>query len=142
MYGLLDIPAAGMTAQRTRMAVIAANIANADTVLDENGNINPWRRRTVHFAAGDPAGRTDDARSLGVHVADITLDDAPFNLKWDPTSPLAYKDGPNKGYVPRPNVNPVIEQVNALEASRAYEANLAAAEAMKQMMASALRLIA
>jgi len=44
--------------------------------------------------------------------------------------------------VPQPNVNPVVEQINALEASRAYEANVVAAEATKSMMAQALRLLA
>lgn len=142
MYGSLDIPTGGLIAQRTRMSVIASNIANAKTILDENGKINPWRRRMVQFAAGDPSGSSSDARALGVHVADITLDDAPFRLRWDPASPFAFKDGPNQGYIPEPNIDPVTEQVNALQASRAYEANLASAEALKQMMASALRLIA
>ncbi|MCC6425353.1 MAG: flagellar basal body rod protein FlgC [Phycisphaerales bacterium] len=142
MYGTLDISTGGMIAQRTRMAVIASNIAHAHTVLDENGNVNPWRRRIVQFAPGDPSAGSSEARSLGVHVADITLDDAPFKLREDPGHPHAYKDGPFAGYVPEPNIDPVTEQVNAMEAARAYEANLAAAEATKQMMASALRLLA
>jgi flagellar basal body rod protein FlgC len=41
-----------------------------------------------------------------------------------------------------PDISPVIEQMNAMEAARAYEANLAAAEATKTMMAQALRLVA
>lgn len=142
MYGSLDIPTSGLIAQRTRMATIAANIANAHAILDENGKVNPWRRRMVEFAPGDPSAGSAEARALGVHVADIAIDDAPFKLKWDPGNPHAYTEGPNQGYVPEPNVDPVLEQVNALEASRAYEANLASAEALKQMMASALRLIA
>jgi flagellar basal-body rod protein FlgC len=142
MYGSLDISTGGMIAQRTRMAVIAANIANRHTILDENGEVNPWRRQIVHFAPGDPSSGSSEARELGVHVAEIELDQAPFNLRYDPDSPNAYKDGPNRGYVPEPNVNPIIEQINALDASRAYEANVAAAESTKSMMASALRLLA
>ena len=46
------------------------------------------------------------------------------------------------GYVKTPNINPIFEQVNALEISRAYEANIQAAEATKSMMQSALRLLA
>ncbi len=142
MYGYLDIPAGGMVAQRTRMAVIAANIANQHTMLDEKGQPNPWRRRIAEFAPGDPTASSPESRAMGVHVSGISLDDAPFVMKWDPTNPYAYKSGPNEGYVPLPNVDPVTEQVNAMDASRAYEANLASAEAMKQMMASALRLLA
>lgn len=142
MYGSLDISTGGMIAQRTRMSVIAANIANRHTILDEQGNVNPWRRRTVEFAAGDPSGSSSEARALGVHVSDITIDEAPFRLRWDPDSPYSYRDGPNQGYVPEPNIDPVTEQVNAMDASRAYEANLAAADVFKQMLASALRLLA
>ena len=79
---------------------------------------------------------------MGVHVAAIEIDQSPLNTRWDPTSPYAYKSGPEEGKVPEPNVNPVVEQINALDASRAYEANVVAAEATKSMMAQALRLIA
>ena len=40
------------------------------------------------------------------------------------------------------NVNPLVEQINAMQATRAYEANAIAAEASKNMMAQALRLLA
>jgi flagellar basal-body rod protein FlgC len=142
MYGSLDISTSGMIAQRTRMNAIAANIANRGAILDAKGNVNPYRARHVHFAAGDPTGATPEARAMGVHVAKIELDDSPPNLRWDPGSPYAYKSGPKQGWVPETNVNPVVEQINALDASRAYEANVVAAEAAKTMMAQALRLIA
>ena len=38
-------------------------------------------------------------------------------------------------------VDPVTEQVSSVEAVRAYEANVAAAEATKAMIAQALRLL-
>jgi len=138
MYGALDISTSGMIAQRTRMATIAANIANANTLVDAQGNYAPYRRRSVMFAPGDPGSSTDGGRALGVHVAAIELDDAPLTPKYDPTSPYADKDG----YVLTPNVNPIIEQINAMETARAYEANVVAAETTKTMMAQALRLLA
>jgi flagellar basal-body rod protein FlgC len=142
MYGTLDISTSGMVAQRTRLNAIAANLANRNTVLDANGNVNPYRARTVHFAPGDPNAATAQGQQLGVHVARIEQDPREFNLRWDPGNPMAYREGPKQGYVPEPNVNPVVEQVNALDASRAYEANVMAAEATKTMMNQALRLLA
>jgi flagellar basal-body rod protein FlgC len=142
MYGALDISTGGMIAQRVRIEAIASNIANQHTILDSAGNVNPYRARIVHFAPGDPSARTAEGRKLGVHVAKIEIDDSPPDLRWDPTNPFAYKDGPRAGYVPSPNVNVVYEQINAMEAARAYEANVAAAEATKAMMAQALRLVA
>ncbi|MBL8885817.1 MAG: flagellar basal body rod protein FlgC [Phycisphaerales bacterium] len=142
MYGALDISTSGMTVQRARMASIAANIANRSTILDEKGNVNPYRARQVVFAPGDPQASSPEGRALGVHVAGIQINQGEFNYRWDPTNPYAIKKGEKTGYVPEPNINPVIEQLNAMEASRAYEANVVAAETTKQMMAQALRLLA
>jgi flagellar basal-body rod protein FlgC len=141
MYGLLDIPTSGMIAQRTRMEVISANIANKDAILDSQGRVNPYRRRWAAFAPGDPSASTPEGRRLGVHVAQIESSEAPPRLKLDPGSPYAYRTGPNAGYVPSPDIDPVTEQINAMEAMRAYEANVVAAEGAKTMMAQALRLI-
>ena len=143
MYGALDISTGGMIAQRTRLEVITANIANLETLRDAQGNLSPYRRRIALFAAGDPAALEPHARSLGVHVAAIETDKSPLQPgKYDPDSPDAYKSGPFKGYVASTNINPLVEQVNALDATRAYEANAVAAEATKQMINTALRLLA
>ena len=143
MYGSLDISVSGMIAQRTRMDTIAANLANANAVADANGNPNPYRRRIAIFEPGDPNATTSVGRDLGVHVAAIELDRGEFRKEWDPTHPMARKAGEtDAGYVYYPNVDPVTENVNAIDAIRAYEANVAAAEATKTMAAQALRLLA
>jgi flagellar basal-body rod protein FlgC len=74
----------------------------------------------------------------GVHVREIAIDKSPFRRHYDPGHVLADKDG----YVNLPNVDWVVEHVNALEASRAYEANVTMMEVTKSMMNSVLRLIA
>lgn len=143
MYGSLDISTSGMVAQRMRLDSIAANLANSNTLLDAKGELNPYRRREVYFAAGNPNASGKAGKSFGVHVAEIGLDKAEVvPQRWDPSSPFAFKDGPYKGYIAETGVNSVVENVNAVEAVRAYEANVMAAEASKQMLASALRLLA
>lgn len=137
MYGALDISTSGMVAQRTRMAAIAGNIANSATILDADGNLNPYRRREVMFATGDPSSETRRGREWGVHVGKIEQNEDAVIMRWMPGSPYANKDG----YVPFPDINPAVEQINAMTAARAYEANVAAAETTKTMMAQALRLI-
>jgi flagellar basal-body rod protein FlgC len=134
MFGSLDTSTSALVAQRTRMNVIAANLANANSIYDADGNHAPFRRRIAVFASGDPARGS----AHGVHVAEIMLDDAPFKKVYEPGNPHADE----KGYVNYPNVDPVMEQINALEASRAYEANVTAAEATKAMMNASLRLLA
>jgi flagellar basal-body rod protein FlgC len=150
VYGALDTSVSGLVAQRTRLNVITSNIANSGAVLDANGEPNPYRRRIALFAPGGeiPGGRPGETDGrAGVRVADIQLDPAPFRAEWDPTHPAAAQEddperGVKKGYVYYPNVDREVEMVNALEALRSYEANIAAADASKSMMSTALRLIA
>lgn len=143
MYGSLDISVSGMVAQRTRLTAIAANIASSRAVLNGEGDPEAFRRKITLFAPGDPGGRTPEARAWGVHVADIDEDPAPPRKVYDPGHPYAMPDDhPDAGHVYMPNVDPVVEQVNAMEAVRAYEANVAAAEAAKTITAQALRMLA
>jgi flagellar basal-body rod protein FlgC len=134
MFGALDISASGLVAQRQRMAVIAANVANKDAILDADGNYAPFRRRIPVFAPGDPT----TGSGQGVHMQEIMLDQAPLKAKHQPGHELADAEG----YVYYPNIDTPTEMVNALEASRAYEANITAAEATKSMTQAAIRLLA
>ena len=133
MFGALDTSTSALVAQRTRMNAISANIANRGANFNANGENIPFQRRITVFAPGDPS--TGDPN--GVHVKDILLDPN-FQEKYDPTHPAADE----RGYIKTTNIDPMMEQVNALEASRAYEANIAAAEATKSMIQTSLRLLA
>lgn len=134
MFGSLSISASGLAAQRTRLEVASANLANKDAVYDAQGRYNPFRRRIAILSAGDPAS----GNGMGVHVQQIQQDRSPLRKVHDPNHPLADANG----YVNYPNVDPAFEMIDALEASRAYEANIAAAEATKSMLQSSLRLLA
>ena len=134
MFDTLDTSASGLQAQRTRLDTIAANIANVNTTRNAKGEIAPFRRRMVIFAPGQPG---DDSKA-GVHVQEVAQDPSPFLRKYEPGNPDAGKDG----YVELPNIDTTVEYVNALEASRAYEANVTMMDTTKSMFNSALRLLA
>ncbi|MBU0639934.1 MAG: flagellar basal body rod protein FlgC [Planctomycetes bacterium] len=136
MIRALDTSSSALTAQRIRMDVIAGNMANAFTTHQEDGTIEPYRRRYVTFAAGDGRG------GAGVHVDAICADPSSFRLRYDPGNPDAIPDGPQAGWVQLPNVNIPMEYVDAMEASRAYEANVAMMGITRQMIQQALRLFA
>jgi flagellar basal-body rod protein FlgC len=139
MFSTLDISTSGLVAQRIRMDTIAGNIANASSTADDQGRAVPYRRRIAAFASGDPArGRG----AAGVHVAGIQNDPSAFRMVYDPNHPQAIKDGPKQGYVQFPNVDLAAEMVNGMEASRAYEANLAAFEVSKAMITGSMRILA
>jgi flagellar basal-body rod protein FlgC len=134
MFDTLDLGASALVAQRTRMDTIAANIANINTTRNEKGELSPFRRKLVTFAAG----QAGDSSKPGVHVSEVKDDQSPFLRKYDPGHPDADKDG----YVLYPNIDLAVEQVNSLEASRAYEASITMMETTKAMISSSLRLIA
>ncbi len=135
MFGAYDISASALVAQRTRMDVISSNLANQHTVFNERGEFEPFRRRIPVFATGDPSSGS----ARGVHVREIMLDDAPFQkIEVGKGHPLADEDG----FMEMPNIDPMMEMVNAMEASRAYEANITVVEATKAMGSAALRLLA
>ncbi len=133
MYGTLDISTSGMVAQRTRMAVIANNIANANSIENAKGEYEPYLRRAAMLS---PAG--SDGELLGVEVSDIQIQEGALRPEHRPGHPNADADG----YLMVPDIDTTSEWVNGLQASRAYEANVVAAEATKSMMAQALRLLA
>jgi flagellar basal-body rod protein FlgC len=134
MFDVLDMGASALTAQRIRMDTIAGNIANANTLRDSSGKPNPYRRRFVVFAAGEAEGSSKP----GVHVKSVQFDPSPLPKRFDPGNPDSDKDG----YVSYPNVDLAVEFVNALEASRAYEANVTMMDTAKSMYNSSLRLLA
>lgn len=133
MFDALDISASALVAQRAQMDTIAQNVANIDTLRDEHGNPNPYRRRFVVLAANEGP----DSSAPGVHVRTIEMDPSAFRKVYDPGHP----DQDSEGNVHYPNVDLAIEQINMIGASRAYEANITMMEATKAMINASLRLL-
>jgi flagellar basal-body rod protein FlgC len=140
-----DISASGMSAQRVRLDVAAENIANVDTTRTDAGG--PYRRKDVvlesygestTFANALRRARTGQTTlnngKSGVRVADIVEDTRENKRVYDPTDPDADEDG----YVEYPNVDVLKETVDAMSATRSYEANVTALNAVKQMTQAAM----
>ena len=137
----LNISASGMTAERLRMDVIANNLANVNTTRTPGGG--PYRRQVVEFA---PAGQSfSDTLSAslgdstggslgGVQVTGIGQDNSPLKRVYEPGHP----DADAQGYVTMPNIDTVTEMVDMMSATRAYEANVTAVNAVKAMAEKAL----
>jgi flagellar basal-body rod protein FlgC len=145
MFGGMEISASALTAQRLRMSVTAENLANAQTTKGTDGN--PYRRKEVvlqsvnggGFGAqlSSAMGVGSGARPGGVEVAAITEDSTNGKLIYDPGHP----DANANGYVRMPNVDTVTEMVDLIDAQRAYEANVTAMQASKQMFAKTLEIL-
>jgi flagellar basal-body rod protein FlgC len=155
-----DISGYGLSAQRFRINTISSNIANANTTRTDEGG--PYKRKDVVFKAINfdeqlnseiekngnllnYANPLEDSEAnfkprpaiMGVVVDKVVRDDSDFKMKFDPSHP----DANEKGYVAYPNINPVIEMANLVEATRAYQANISAFQSAKTLANSAIEII-
>ena len=139
MIPALDISTSALVAQRARLNAISSNLANLSTVRNENGELAPYQARYVVLQTDEGVG--GKAGAVGVKVASVETETVEPRYKYEPGSPLAIKDGRWKGHVAYPNVNMTTEMVDALEATRAYEANVWVIEVSKSMAAQTLRIL-
>jgi len=140
MIRALDISTSGLVAQRIRMDTISSNLANLNSLArDEKGNMQPYQARYVIFQTDEQLETQQGA--IGVKVASVETEQIEPNYRWQPEHPYAIKEGPKKGYVAYPKVNMTAEMVDALVATRAYEANLGAMELSKNMAQQSLRIL-
>lgn len=140
LFQAFDISASGMTAERFRTDIIAENVANVNTTRTEDGT--PYRRKIVTFAEkdtpafGDFLSRARVYGGNGVKVTKVLEDnESDYIMDYDPSHP----DADENGYVSYPNVNIVTEMTNLIDASRGYEANVTAFNAVKAMAQAGLQ---
>ncbi len=131
----IDVSGSALDAERTRLDVIAGNLANAQNTSDANGNV--YRRKMVVFES-----KLSDAMATGtntgsqVAVARIQDDPTPLPKVYMPGSPKADA----KGMVEMPNVNPLDEMVDMMTASRSYQANLQVITTGRTMFEQSLKI--
>ena len=130
MIKAFEIAASGLSAERLRMDIISSNIANSNTIKTEDGG--PYRKRSVVFEAVPFKNYLSK-----VKVADVIRDDNPPKLKYEPNNPLADKNG----YVKYPDINPIIEMTDLIEAMRAYQANSSVIDAAKSIVKDTLSVL-
>lgn len=126
----IDVSSSALSAQKTRLDIVAQNIANAQTTRTPDGG--PYQRKVVSFEnelirrAGAPMGATP---LQAVRIGNITSDKTPGQMVYNPQHPDAQPDG----NVLMPNVNLSFEMVDLITATRAYEANLTMVKNARQM---------
>jgi flagellar basal-body rod protein FlgC len=140
MLSALDISTSALVAQRVRLDAVAGNLANMSSLRNERGEIEPYQARYVIFQTD--TSKTTSEGAAGVKVAAVETETVEPLYKYQPAHPLAIQDGPHRGYVAYPRVNMLTEFVDALEATRAYEANVGVIEVTKNMSQQTLRILA
>ena len=144
-----NVSTSGMSAQRTRINVVSANIANAKTTHTLEGG--PYKKQQVVFQdvllanskktnsneVETTNNKNSDISLRGVGVKSIVQSDAKPIMRYEPAHP----DADEKGYVAYPDINPVVEMVDLIEAMRSYEANVASFNTHKNIDSKTLDIL-
>jgi flagellar basal-body rod protein FlgC len=146
LFDALNISASGLTAQRLRMDVTSANLANAQSTQTPEGGAYRKQDVVLQESSGDGSfagaltgalGGAPEGEPAGVEVAAIVPDTTPLRQVYEPGNPQANA----QGYVEMPNVNPVEEMTDLIDASRSYQANVTAMQTTKQVFSKTIELL-
>ncbi len=136
MLSTFDVSTSALVAQRARLNAISSNIANISTTRNERGELEPYQPRFVTFQTDTDIATTGGGN--GVKISSVQYSTAPPAMKYEPGHP----DADSRGFVRYPAVNMTEEFVDALEATRSYEANIGVIEVSKNITEQTLRIIA
>ena len=139
IFNSINISASALTAEKTRIDIIAKNMANANSTRATGGM--PYRRQMAIFEESKInsfsehlSKYTNKNNGKGVKISKVVEDDTPFKLKYEPGHP----DADENGYVKMPNVDTIKEMVDLISSQRSYDANITAMNASKSMLMKAL----
>lgn len=124
-----------LKAERTRLGLIAQNIANQHNTRDVDGQ--PYQRKVAVFESCLKEATSNGLPAVtGVRVAKIVSDKTPGPVVYDPGHPHADV----RGMVAQSNVQPAREMADLIVASQAYQANLKAWETSMELARQSLQI--
>jgi flagellar basal-body rod protein FlgC len=139
LFSSMQVSASGMAAQRTRAELLVENMANAETTRTPEGG--PYRRKDAVFSSEEQSSPFSavfqNEVSTGVAVSDVIQDDRAPDMRYMPGHP----DADATGYVAFPRMNPAEDMADLLNASRSYQANVAAISSVKDMISRSIDLM-
>ena len=132
------IGAAGMSVEKMRADLAAQNLANANTTRTADGSYYRAGRLVTQAAPGfDALMRAGVAQSLPMpYVSGVVTVDTPPRLLYEPGHPHANE----RGFVAYPQIDTLTEMVTIMNATRAYQANVASISAGRSMALEALKI--
>jgi flagellar basal-body rod protein FlgC len=135
----IDAAGSALSAERLRMELASANMANAQTTRTPEGG--PYKRKTAVFEAEPALLSSREERSGrtpgGVRASRIVTDPSPPEMRYEPNHP----DANAEGYVAYPAINATAEMVDLVSAARSYEAGVTVIRTVRQLMQTTLNLV-
>lgn len=142
LFSVLSVSASGLSAQRARAELLVENLANSETTRTPDGG--PYRRKDVVFTSEQQSSpfaavfQTELGSGVtGVQVADVVQDNSAPLKRYLPGHP----DADANGYVAFPRINPAEDMADLIGASRGYQGNIAAMNAIKDMIRRSIDLM-
>jgi flagellar basal-body rod protein FlgC len=171
LFGVMDVSASALRAERVRAEVVASNMANAETTRTPEGG--PYQRHHVVFEAegggnfqdsmvnqmsngvsgfmGGGVGNGVERMSMGFGDWPVEANGTPGGVAVagvisDESAPLkrydpVHPDAGPDGFVAYPDINPLTEMVDLMGATRSYGMNASAIQAEKGMVSTSLDLL-
>jgi flagellar basal-body rod protein FlgC len=159
LFSSLKISGSGLHVFRHKMNVAAENMANAETTKTKAGG--PYQRKTLIISGREvPTSFSGTLARASVKMAQTKPGHLPANIRspiqatevcraesQEQTNPdqgvrliydPAHPDADAEGFVAMPDIDPLVEMVNMMTAARAYEANITAIQAVKDMAKKAM----
>jgi flagellar basal-body rod protein FlgC len=121
LFNVFNVSGSALNAETIRLNTTASNLANAESVNGDATKV--YRARHPVFQAmlnSSDASIDDQDASTGVRVLGIVESTAPPLKQYQPSHPLADKDG----YVYASNVNSIEEMTNMISANRSFATNV------------------
>jgi flagellar basal-body rod protein FlgC len=129
-FGAIGIASTGLTVYRKWLDAISDNLANLDTV-------KPTSEAAYQAKYVEVSSMTaPDGSGSGTQVTGIALGSATGKLVYEPTNPLADKEG----YVRYPDIDMASQMTQLIMAQRGYQANAAVVDRAKDAYTAALQI--
>ena len=134
---IFGIAGTALNAQTVRMNTTASNLANANSVAGSEQEAFRARRPLFKALLSEEMTHAGAQFVGGVKVDRVVNDPTPIRKVWEPSNPLADKDG----YIYHSNVNEMSEMVDMMAASRSYQNNVEVINTARQLMSRTLDMI-
>ena len=133
---IFGVAGSALNAQTSRLNTIASNLANASSVAGSEKEAFRAKRTVFKAVLQEQQGQTNP-NTGGVKVESLTDDPSPVRRVYEPTSPMADKEG----YVHASNVNEMTEMVEMMAAARSYQNNVEVVNTARQLMMRTIDII-
>ena len=137
MFNNFAISGSAMNAQSVRLNLIASNLANVNSVsssVEETYKARHAVFQTTYQNSLDSMSQGPQA--AGVMVKGVVESEAPLHAEYRPNHPKANKEG----YVYMPNVNPIEEMTDMIEASQSYKNNVQILDTTKSLLMRTIKM--